>query len=70
MTHPAIEKADKWLRSPRYAGTAEPTILTMKLALKDAMAVVATMTNRDPVEYVREEADKMRARGGLKVVSP
>ncbi len=37
MTNPALQKADKWLRSPRYAGTAEPTILALKAALEDAL---------------------------------
>lgn len=70
MNIPALKRADKWLNSPRYAGTAEPTIFALKAALVDAYAVIATTTNREPAEYVRDEANKLRARGGLKVVSP
>lgn len=48
MTNPAIQKADKWLRSPRYAGTAEPTILALKAALEEALGPQAKAAKPRP----------------------
>lgn len=72
----AIQKADKWLRSPRYPLTSEPVILALKAELVAAYAVIATTTNREPAEYVRDEARRIAEkavqtpRRRLKVVSP
>jgi hypothetical protein len=52
MTNPALAKADKWLRSPRYAGTAEPTILALKAALQEALGVEPEKPKRPKLKVV------------------
>ncbi len=52
MTNPALQKADKWLRSPRYAGTAEPVVLALKAELAAALGVEPEKPKRPTLKVV------------------